>query len=160
MANYDDIKDLYVVRVKRKDETNEYVYLFYETVYDQLTLKPRYVSQVCSHLTTATKFETIEEANEYVAKDCNYEIPTGKCEVIKISNILDEQTAQADDESNKVLAQAWTNTITPDKVKLIEAKLKEGGAESVVEFVDNIVKGFKLFIKEVKTKVKNDDVTE
>lgn len=160
MAEFDEVKDLYVVRIKRDDEKNEYVYLYFNTQYNQLTMKPRYVSEICSHLGNATKFETKDEAEDYVARDCNYEIPTGKCEIIKIDDIIHEKEKHADDESNKILANAWVHTDDENKLKMIEAKIQQNGVKAVVEFIDNLAKGFQLFVEEAKIKNESDDVTE
>ena len=140
---YEDVKDKYVIRYQKADDVKDMpdVYLFYTSRTNPVNLSISYISHPCAHIADADKFDTIEEAQEYINNDYNYEIDSHKCNIVKIDDIVNEKKEKADKESDAIIHEAWQNTSEEDKQKIIEMKRKLGGDEEVERWLKQVEKG-------------------
>jgi hypothetical protein len=99
-----------------------------------MTLEENTFTRPCASIYKATKFSSVEEAKNEINKVKAQDL--SDIEVVQIKDIVAEQKAKADKESDEMIKNAWQNTSRAKQEEMLENLRNNKGEEAVQEWLD------------------------
>lgn len=120
-------QDEYVVR------QNDHLLIF-QCYINDMTLEENTFTRPCASIYKATKFGSADEAKIEISKVKAQDL--SDTEVVQIKDIVAEQKAKADKESDEMIKNAWHNTSRAKQEEMLENLRNNRGEEAVQEWLN------------------------